>query len=343
MKGKKLLIGETFERISSKPIIGPLVITGILAFICFILFYAANDMHFLKTQLWIFLLFITILWVMSSIDYAYRTYRKTYIKSASLFGFGPSYIDKVEKEILNDTKIILFPGIFMILFAEIYIVLTYLKILDVSSTIYVNIYENPVILIYFVILAAIVGYIYSVGMYLTLRHVLFVKNIAHGRSADVRMFRLKKPEEVELIEKRLKDFYHLARYSSLISIAWFGGTTFSILIVTELLKVISLYTSSFLALSIIVGVFIFVLPEKYVHESLKKTKLNLQSEVKEFLKDRWKPDDWPHKYLPEIFETYLILSYIDHLPEWSTNYVLISEEVLGILFPLFGLLYNIHV
>lgn len=337
-----LFLGEVFKKISSKSIVGPLLSTGILALVCLIVFADNEEISFLTNQLWVILLFFAVFWVMTSIDFAYRTFERAYTKGAALFGYDSTFIRTVKLATLDDFKIFLFPGIFVILAVEMYIVLTYLGILSVSPLIYMNIYEKPTVLGYFVFLAFIVGYIYGLGLYLVISHILFVRRIAHNRDVSIQMFDFKKVNEIDLIEKKLSDFYHLARYSSLISISWFGGITFAVLIVTELLKIVSFYTTLFLTASIIVGILLFVFPEKYVHEALKKTKSNLQLEVKNLVKGRWKPENYPHYYLPEIFETYLILSYVDRLPEWSANYTLIIEEVLGSLFPLLGLLYSIH-
>lgn len=334
LKEEHLILGELFIKISPTRKLAALYLTLAWIFFLGILFYFLGEIGFLEKEVGLFLIFVDFGWVCFSVDIAYRKHFDIYRNAASRFVVEPDFVKKHAASTFDEKLILTKRFIPTVVLVETYLCLTYYKVLPVPSAIYNAVYAHPIALAFFLIFGVAVSYIYAVSAHLLFQHLNFVKKLT-SHDLKVSMFDL---DKIDTLESRLYNIFALARFSLLVSMEWFAGLTVSVMVIVLFLKVADVLTLTFVFISSLVGIVIFIWPEIYVHRSLVKVKQKLKEEISDIFKVKIDKDAHPSKYLNEISSVYYLLSNVGNLREWSANYVLVTEEILGIFMPVVGFL-----
>lgn len=179
-------------------------------------------------------------------------------------------------------------------------------------------YGSPPLFAYLTICAGLAGFIGSMGAYLILEHISFLRTLSTTPSND------------HALLAREVDLGQLARFSFYVSGTWFVGLAFVTIVFYH---DFTPYTVAAYVLAMVLGMVFFVVPQVIIHQNIVGAKNALKNRIRENLPKEWTGSD-DLKFAPDTVAMLSLIHEVDKLEEWPVEVNVIMLELIAALTPI---------
>lgn len=309
---------------------GPLLLGSIVYAFGFVLSFAQGNLGLFLSEPIVPLVVIDSVWVSGAIVRAYRTHEKLYGEADMLFHYETKtrHLHAFIATLKSDKRILLF-AIIPILFLDSVATLIDLHQILVAPRIYSLMFSTQASFLFCLATLALAGYFYGAGVYLLLRHLMFVRTLS------------KQPLDLDLMEDRLlhhgarklKELKDVVKFSFDISVIWLIAVLILALAVSPVGQLENIATLAFLGASVIVGFVLFLVPQYYLHKSIVDGKIRLN----ERQNARFEAEQGPIGNQLTSEQRLLLLNmheHIDKLEAWPADIEFVLIDIAVSLIPI---------
>ncbi len=252
-----------------------MLFTVFLYLIGIIVFKTLDEAYYFVTQLFIWLIFLSIGITIFVTEYSLVNADKIVHDVARLVN-----IDKLKqkfrwRELKTSWLLILPASVFTGLVVDYYIYLTEIKTLSVLVQIYVHVYAHPLLYHYFLVIGFIAGFSGGRAIILAMNYISNTIKIA---SSDLQMetFRVVR---VRNKSRKIKELNELMKIALYVSIGGLFVLAFAAYFILAAAKIVDPLTIAILILGIVVALSFFILPQVLLRDLAMQVKRKLFEDV----------------------------------------------------------------
>ena len=179
-------------------------------------------------------------------------------------------------------------------------------------------FSGPIYFAYSIFVMSLCIFLICCGAFLLMSCSLFIRTIS------------KYPVKIRIIGSNPTELYRLANFSLISSLTWFVGVS---LVAMATVTAIGPFTITFLVIVTLIGFLTFLIPQWYVHKSIKRGKEDMLKGLGEKFEQEYNKIEKGRNNMMNILALCTLFEEIKKIDEWAFGKGEVSKLILYSLLP----------